>query len=226
MLAEGRSLARTLPEPSAVRVYFLPCKREEAPGQGLIIPTRIQAPENSASPPPGKGTVGRPVFFHPFIAVRPSASHPFLEKFFQKSNYSHNCCFCFIFSRGSARLFPKSLLWVLRVWKLGEGFLGTTSHQGLLGNKSLPQARPRRKEVWDCHLHAVSPFTCQLFPQQPQGVFLALGMGNPAPGSSAGRPGRLAPCPLCGPGASGPAGVRPPPPHPVASPRLGRPSVL
>lgn len=145
VLAEGRSLARTLPEPSAVRVYFLPCKREEAPGQGLIIPTRIPAPENSVSPPPGKGTVGRPVVFHPFIAVRPSASHPFLEKFFQKSNYSNNCCFCFIFSRGSARLFPKSLLWVLRVWKLGEGFLGTTSHQGLLGNKSLPQARPRRK---------------------------------------------------------------------------------
>lgn len=47
-----------------------------------------------------------------------------------------------------------------------------------------PTPPPARQDLegslaGDCHLPAVALFSCLLFPQRPQGVFLELRMGNP-----------------------------------------------
>lgn len=54
--------------------------------------------------------------------------------------------------------------------------------------KSLPQARLEGSLRWGCPRPALS-FARRLFPQQPPGVVLALGMGSPASGCGAGRLG-------------------------------------
>lgn len=99
-------------------------------------------------------------------------------------------------------------------WGLGINFRPLSPTQGPR-NKSLPKARIGRESglsvisrLWLFLFFFFSP--CRLFPQWPQGVFLALRMGNPALGLSAGRVGRLARLPLHGLRARRPAGVPPP----------------
>lgn len=60
--------------------------------QGGVWQSHPRPARENPLPTARKERGGRPVFFYPFMATRPPASHPLPRKSFQESNHSHTCC--------------------------------------------------------------------------------------------------------------------------------------
>lgn len=192
-----------------VRASFPDQEPEGAAEQGMITPPPPQP--QRFSPQRQKGRIRKPVFFHSFLAICPASRH-----FWRTSRSLTTVTLATVsvlFSHDWAKDYSANpTCWVLRVWEWGEGLLGTASHQGPPGNKAPPQARPRWDSGRGTAISAPAPFPCWLFPQQPQGVFLALRMGIlRQAGALAAAPGAVS---SLRSRSIRPAGVRPLPPDP------------
>lgn len=140
-----RSLAAPTPPEPPCWWGFGHCEREAASGRGLIIP-HPPGPQRCPSPQrQGKGGSESLSSFIPSLGsvlLLPIRFWRIPSRSLTTVTLATVTCFS---SRDlERRLYFRNPSWVLRVWEWGEGLLGTASHQALPGNKSLPQARPRR----------------------------------------------------------------------------------